>query len=172
VPTNVISITDGQIFLETSLFNAGIRPAINAGISVSRVGGAAQTKLVKNLSGGIRTDLAQYRELAAFAQFASDLDEATRKQLDRGARVTELLKQAQYSPLPISLMAATLYAANKGFLDDIEVNQVLHFEFGLHQHLKSKNAALLAKLEAAKAMDKDAEAEMVAAIEAFKKSFV
>ncbi|NDF06774.1 MAG: F0F1 ATP synthase subunit alpha, partial [Betaproteobacteria bacterium] len=170
--TNVISITDGQIFLETSLFNAGVRPAINAGISVSRVGGAAQTKLVKNLSGGIRTDLAQYRELAAFAQFASDLDEATRKQLDRGARVTELLKQAQYSPLPISLMAATLYAANKGFLDDIEVKQVLHFEFGLHQHLKTKNAALLAKLEAAKAMDKDAEAELVAAIEAFKKSFV
>ena len=102
VPTNVISITDGQIFLETNLFNAGIRPAINAGISVSRVGGAAQTKLIKGLSGGIRTDLAQYRELAAFAQFASDLDEATRKQLDRGARVTELLKQAQYSPLPIS----------------------------------------------------------------------
>jgi len=134
--------------------------------------GAAQTKLVKGLSGGIRTDLAQYRELAAFAQFASDLDEATRKQLDRGARVTELLKQAQYSPLPISLMASTLYAANKGFLDDIEVKQVLHFEAGLHQHLKTKNAALLAKLEAAKAMDKDAEAELVAAIEAFKKSFV
>jgi len=128
--------------------------------------------LVKNLSGGIRTDLAQYRELAAFAQFASDLDEATRKQLDRGARVTELLKQAQYSPLPISLMAATLYAANKGFLDNIEVKQVLNFENGLHQHLKSKNAALLSKLEAAKAMDKDAEAELVAAIEAFKKSFV
>jgi F-type H+-transporting ATPase subunit alpha len=136
------------------------------------VGGAAQTKLVKSLSGGIRTDLAQYRELAAFAQFASDLDEATRKQLDRGARVTELLKQAQYSPLPISLMASTLYAANKGFLDDIEVKQVLHFEAGLHQYLKTKNAALLAKLEAAKAMDKDAEAELVAAIEAFKKSFV
>src|SRR3981081_534025 len=113
VPTNVISITDGQIFLETSLFNAGIRPAINAGISVSRVGGAAQTKVIKSLSGGIRTDLAQYRELAAFAQFASDLDEATRKQLDRGARVTELLKQTQYSPLPISLMAAAPFAANK-----------------------------------------------------------
>jgi F-type H+-transporting ATPase subunit alpha len=172
VPTNVISITDGQIFLETSLFNAGVRPAINAGISVSRVGGAAQTKLVKNLSGGIRTDLAQYRELAAFAQFASDLDEATRKQLDRGARVTELLKQAQYSPLPISLMAATLYAANKGFLDNIEVNQVLHFESGLHHYLKDKCADLLAKLEKDKAMDKDAEAELVKAIEAFKKSFV
>ncbi len=123
VPTNVISITDGQIFLETSLFNSGIRPAINAGISVSRVGGAAQTKLIKSLSGGIRTDLAQYRELAAFAQFASDLDDATRKQLDRGARVTELLKQAQYSPLPISLMGATLFAVNKGFMDSVEVKK-------------------------------------------------
>ena len=171
VPTNVISITDGQIFLETSLFNAGIRPAINAGISVSRVGGAAQTKLVKNLSGGIRTDLAQYRELAAFAQFASDLDEATRKQLDRGARVTELLKQAQYSPLPVSLMGATLFAVNKGYLDHIEVKQVLHFEAGLHHHLKSNHAALLAKLESDKAMDKEAEAELTSALEAFKKSF-
>ena len=171
IPTNVISITDGQIFLETSLFNAGIRPAINAGISVSRVGGAAQTKLVKNLSGGIRTDLAQYRELAAFAQFASDLDEATRKQLDRGARVTELLKQAQYSPLSISLMAATLFAVNKGFMDDIDVKKVLDFEHGLHQFLKTSHAALLAKLEQAKAMDKDAEAELTAAIAAFKKSF-
>jgi F-type H+-transporting ATPase subunit alpha len=119
VPTNVISITDGQIFLETSLFNAGIRPAINAGISVSRVGGAAQTNLIKGLSGGIRTNLAQYRELAAFAQFASDLDESTRKQLDRGARVTELLKQNQYSPLPISLMAATLFAVNNDFMDSL-----------------------------------------------------
>jgi F-type H+-transporting ATPase subunit alpha len=126
VPTNVISITDGQIFLETNLFNAGIRPAINAGISVSRVGGAAQTKLVKSLSGGIRTDLAQYRELAAFAQFASDLDAATRKQLDRGARVTELLKQPQYSPLPISLMAATLYRREQGLsLDDLDIKKVL-----------------------------------------------
>ena len=171
VPTNVISITDGQIFLETSLFNAGIRPAINAGISVSRVGGAAQTKLIKNLSGGIRTDLAQYRELAAFAQFASDLDEATRKQLDRGARVTELLKQAQYSPLTISNMAATLFAVNKGFMDDVDVKKVLAFELGLHAYLKDKHAALIAKLEAAKAMDKDAEAEMTTAVTAFKKSF-
>ena len=171
VPTNVISITDGQIFLETNLFNAGIRPAINAGISVSRVGGAAQTKLIKSLSGGIRTDLAQYRELAAFAQFASDLDEATRKQLDRGARVTELLKQAQYSPLSISLMAASLYAANKGFMDSIEVKKVLAFEHGLHQFLKTSHAALLAKLENDKAMDKDAEAELNAAITSFKKSF-
>jgi F-type H+-transporting ATPase subunit alpha len=171
VPTNVISITDGQIFLETSLFNAGIRPAINAGISVSRVGGAAQTKLVKNLSGGIRTDLAQYRELAAFAQFASDLDEATRKQLDRGARVTELLKQAQYSPLSISNMAATLFSVNKGFMDDVDVKKVLDFERGLQAWLKDKNAALMAKLEANKAMDKDAEAELNTAVTEFKKSF-
>src|SRR5919112_1067476 len=152
VPTNVISITDGQIFLETSLFNAGIRPAINAGISVSRVGGAAQTKVIKGLSGGIRTDLAQYRELAAFAQFASDLDEATRKQLDRGARVTELLKQAQYSPQPISLMSASLFAVNKGFMDDIDVKQVLAFESGLHTHLKTSHAGLIQKMEDTKVM--------------------
>src|SRR4029079_3033358 len=135
VPTNVMSITDGQIFLETSLFNAGVRPAINAGISVSRVGGAAQTKLVKSLSGGIRTDLAQYLELAAFAQFASDLDDATRKQLDRGARVTELLKQNKYSPQQISLMGATLFAVNKGFMDDVDVKKILAFEHGLHAHM-------------------------------------
>ncbi|MBS0316658.1 MAG: F0F1 ATP synthase subunit alpha, partial [Proteobacteria bacterium] len=171
VPTNVISITDGQIFLETNLFNAGIRPAINAGISVSRVGSAAQTKLIKGLSGGVRTDLAQYRELAAFAQFASDLDEATRKQLDRGARVTELLKQNQYSPLPISLMAASLYAVNGGFLDDIEVKKVLPFEAGLHAYLKDKHAGLLSKLETSRAMDQDAEAELKAATVEFKKSF-
>jgi F-type H+-transporting ATPase subunit alpha len=171
VPTNVISITDGQIFLETSLFNAGIRPAINAGISVSRVGGAAQTKVIKNLSGGIRTDLAQYRELAAFAQFASDLDESTRKQLDRGARVTELLKQKQYSPLPISLMAASLFAVNKGYLDDVEVKRVLDFEAGLHGFLKTSHAALLSKIEQAKALDKDGEAALAAAVGDFKKSF-
>ena len=171
VPTNVISITDGQIFLETSLFNSGIRPAINAGISVSRVGGAAQTKVIKNLSGGIRTDLAQYRELAAFAQFASDLDEATRKQLDRGARVTELLKQPQYSPLSISLMSASLFAVNKGFMDDLDVKKVLPFEHGLHQFLKSSHGALLEKIDQAKAIDKDAEAALLDAITAFKKSF-
>jgi F-type H+-transporting ATPase subunit alpha len=170
VPTNVISITDGQIFLETSLFNAGIRPAINAGISVSRVGGAAQTKLVKSLSGGIRTDLAQYRELAAFAQFASDLDEATRKQLDRGARVTELLKQAQYSPLPISLMGATLFAVNNGFMDDLEIKRVLSFEAGLHAFLKDKHAALLADMESKKAIDDDAKAKLTAAVTEFKKT--
>ncbi|NNM82899.1 MAG: F0F1 ATP synthase subunit alpha, partial [Burkholderiales bacterium] len=128
VPTNVISITDGQIFLETDLFNAGIRPAINAGLSVSRVGGAAQTKVIKKLGGGIRLALAQYRELAAFAQFASDLDEATRKQLERGKLVTELMKQTQYSPMSISEMALTLFAVNKGFLDDVEVKKALAFE--------------------------------------------
>ena len=171
VPTNVISITDGQIFLETSLFNAGIRPAINAGISVSRVGGAAQTKVIKGLSGGIRTDLAQYRELAAFAQFASDLDESTRKQLDRGARVTELLKQKQYSPLPISLMAASLFAVNKGYFDSIDVKRVLDFEAGLHGFLKSSHGALLSKIEETKALDKDSEAALAAAVADFKKSF-
>jgi F-type H+-transporting ATPase subunit alpha len=171
VPTNVISITDGQIFLETNLFNAGIRPAINAGISVSRVGSSAQTKLIKNLSGGIRTDLAQYRELAAFAQFASDLDEATRKQLDRGARVTELLKQAQYSPQSISLMGASLFAANKGFMDSLDIKQVLPFEAGMHAYLKDKHAALLTKLESERAMSKESEAELTSAIESFKKNF-
>jgi F-type H+-transporting ATPase subunit alpha len=137
---------------------------------VSRVGGAAQTKLIKNLSGGIRTDLAQYRELAAFAQFASDLDEATRKQLDRGARVTELLKQAQYAPLSISMMAASLYAVNKGFMDDVDVKKLLSFESGLHAFLKDKHAALVAKLDNDKAMDKDAEAQLNAAIADFKKT--
>jgi F-type H+-transporting ATPase subunit alpha len=141
------------------------------GISVSRVGGAAQTKLIKSLSGGIRTDLAQYRELAAFAQFASDLDAATRKQLDRGARVTELLKQPQYSPLPISLMGASLFAVNKGYFDDLDVKRVLAFESGLHGWLKDKHAALLTKLENDRAMDKDAEGQLTAAIEAFKKTF-
>jgi F-type H+-transporting ATPase subunit alpha len=170
VPTNVISITDGQIFLDTSMFNAGIRPAINAGISVSRVGSAAQTKVIKNLSGGIRTDLAQYRELAAFAQFASDLDESTRKQLDRGARVTELLKQAQYSPLSISMMAVSLFAVNKGYFDDVPVNKVLAFEAGLHGYMKTKQAALLSKIEETKAMDKDGETAMAAAVADFKKS--
>src|SRR3954469_7323107 len=171
VPTNVISITDGQIFLETDLFNAGIRPAINAGISVSRVGGAAQTNWIKGLSGGIRTDLAQYRELAAFAQFASDLDAATRKQLDRGARVMELLKQPQYSPLPISLMGASLFAVNKGYFDDLDVKKVLAFEHGLHAYLRDKHAALLARMESERAMSKESEAELTAAIEAFKKTF-
>ncbi|MCC5810456.1 MAG: F0F1 ATP synthase subunit alpha [Ectothiorhodospiraceae bacterium] len=146
VPTNVISITDGQIFLETDLFNSGIRPAINAGISVSRVGGAAQTKVIKKLGGGIRLALAQYRELAAFAQFASDLDEATRKQLERGQRVTELMKQKQYSPLSIAETAVSLFAANEGYLDDLDQAKVGSFEAGAHQHLNSNYAELAKKI--------------------------
>ncbi|MCH2241740.1 MAG: F0F1 ATP synthase subunit alpha, partial [Aquabacterium sp.] len=171
IPTNVISITDGQIFLETELFYKGIRPAVNVGLSVSRVGSAAQIKAMKQVAGSVKLELAQYREMAAFAQFASDLDEATRKQLDRGARVTELLKQAQYAPLPISLMGATLYAVNKGYMDDVDVKKVLAFEAGLHQFLKTSHAALLDKLESTKALDKDSEAELQAAIVAFKKTF-
>jgi len=143
IPTNVISITDGQIFLETDLFNAGIRPAINAGLSVSRVGSAAQTKIVKKLGGGVRLDLAQYRELAAFAQFASDLDESTRKQIERGQRVTELMKQPQYSPLTVAEIAISLYAANEGYLDDIPVNKVVDFERALHNYMREKHQKLL-----------------------------
>ena len=143
VPTNVISITDGQIFLESDLFNAGIRPAINAGLSVSRVGGAAQTKIIKKLGGGVRLALAQYRELAAFSQFASDLDEATRKQLERGQSVTELMKQKQYSPLSVAEMGISLFAANEGYLDDVPVNKVVEFELALHAHVKSNFADLL-----------------------------
>ncbi|MFM0741905.1 F0F1 ATP synthase subunit alpha [Paraburkholderia xenovorans] len=170
VPTNVISITDGQIFLETDLFNAGIRPAINAGVSVSRVGGAAQTKVVKKLSGGIRTDLAQYRELAAFAQFASDLDEATRKQLERGRRVTELLKQPQYQPLQVWELAVALFAANNGYLDDLEVPQVLPFEKGLREYLKASHADLVKRIEDTKELSKDDEGLLHTAVKDFKKS--
>ncbi|WCM19820.1 F0F1 ATP synthase subunit alpha [Paraburkholderia bryophila] len=170
VPTNVISITDGQIFLETDLFNAGIRPAINAGVSVSRVGGAAQTKVVKKLSGGIRTDLAQYRELAAFAQFASDLDEATRKQLERGRRVTELLKQPQYQPLQVWELAISLFAANNGYLDDLEVSQVLPFEKGLREYLKASHADLVKRVEDTKELSKDDEGLLHTALKDFKKS--
>ena len=143
VPTNVISITDGQIFLESDLFSAGMRPAINAGLSVSRVGGAAQTKIIKKLGGSVRLALAQYRELAAFSQFASDLDEATRKQLERGKRVTELMKQPQYTPLSVAQMAISLFAANEGYLDDVEVTKVVDFEAALHSYLAANQADLL-----------------------------
>jgi len=143
VPTNVISITDGQIFLETDLFNAGIRPAINAGLSVSRVGGAAQTGLVKKLGGGIRLALAQYRELAAFSQFASDLDEATRRQLERGQRVMEMMKQKQYEPMSVGQMAFSLFAVNEGYLDDVEVDKVVAFEDALQSYMKSNYAELI-----------------------------
>ncbi|MDB5986391.1 MAG: synthase subunit alpha [Nevskia sp.] len=168
VPTNVISITDGQIFLETDLFNAGIRPAINAGISVSRVGGAAQTKVIKKLGGGVRLALAQYRELAAFAQFASDLDEATRKQLERGTRVMELMKQKQYAPLSVGQMAGTLYAVEKGFIDKVPVEQVLEWEAGLHQFLGSSHKELLGKLDKGDWND-GLDAELKAAMEAYVK---
>ena len=169
VPTNVISITDGQIFLETDLFNAGIRPAINAGVSVSRVGGAAQTKIIKKLSGGIRTDLAQYRELAAFAQFASDLDEATRKQLERGRRVTELLKQPQYNPLQVWELAVALFAANHGYLDEVEVNVVASFEKSLREHLKISHADLVQRIEQKKELSASDETALHAVLEDFKR---
>ncbi|HCI12926.1 MAG: F0F1 ATP synthase subunit alpha [Gallionella sp.] len=172
VPTNVISITDGQIFLEADLFNAGIRPAINAGVSVSRVGGAAQTKVIKKLGGGVRLALAQYRELAAFAQFASDLDESTRKQLERGRLVTELMKQLQYCPLSVSEMATTLFAVNKGYFDDVAVNKALAFEAALHANLKSSNKALMDAIESTKDLSGDNEKLLSAAIESFKATAV
>jgi F-type H+-transporting ATPase subunit alpha len=168
VPTNVISITDGQIFLESDLFNAGIRPAINAGLSVSRVGGAAQTKIIKKLGGSVRLALAQYRELAAFSQFASDLDEATRNQLERGQRVTELMKQKQYAPLSVAQMAISLYAANEGLIDDVPVNKVVAFEAAMHIHVKSNNADLLDKINESGDYNDDIVAAMKTAIEDFK----
>jgi F-type H+-transporting ATPase subunit alpha len=168
VPTNVISITDGQIFLETDLFNAGIRPAINAGLSVSRVGGAAQTKIIKKLGGGVRLDLAQYRELAAFSQFASDLDETTRKQLERGQRVTELMKQRQYSPLSVGDQAVSLFAANQGFLDDVDLAKIGDFEAALHAYMKSNKQSLLDKINSTGDYNDDIAAELKSALEDFK----
>ena len=170
VPTNVISITDGQIFLETDLFNAGIRPAINAGISVSRVGGAAQTKVIKKLGGGVRLALAQYRELAAFAQFASDLDEATRKQLERGRMVTELMKQPQYQPLQVWEMALVLFAVNNGYYDDIDVKKALAAERAMRDYTKSKYTELMDRIESTKDLTKDDEAKLHDAIKDFKKN--
>jgi F-type H+-transporting ATPase subunit alpha len=168
VPTNVISITDGQIFLESDLFNAGIRPAINAGLSVSRVGGAAQTKIIKKLGGGVRLALAQYRELAAFSQFASDLDETTRKQLERGQRVTELMKQKQYSPLSVAEMAISLFAVDQGYLDDVEIKKVVEFEHALHGYLRANQKALMDKINAAPDYNDEIAAGLRAAIEDFK----
>ena len=168
VPTNVISITDGQIFLDTDLFNSGIRPAIDAGISVSRVGGAAQTKIIKKLGGGVRLALAQYRELAAFAQFASDLDEATRKQLDRGRLVTELMKQPQYSPMTVAEMGITLLAVNKGQFDGVEVKKALDVERQMQVFIKQKYASLIEKIETTKELDAEAEQALTKAIEEFK----
>ena len=168
VPTNVISITDGQIFLESDLFNANIRPAINAGLSVSRVGGSAQTKIIKKLGGGVRLALAQYRELAAFSQFASDLDEATRKQLERGQRVTELMKQPQYSPLSICDMAISLFAANEGYLDDVDVNKVVAFEVALHSYMAANQAELVAKVNESADWNDEVEAAFHEALKDFK----
>ncbi len=172
VPTNVISITDGQIFLDTDLFNSGVRPAIDAGISVSRVGGAAQTKIIKKLGGGVRLALAQYRELAAFAQFASDLDEATRKQLDRGRLVTELMKQPQYAPMTVAEMSITLLAVNKGYFDGVEVRKALDVERQMQAFVKQNYAGLVDKIEATKELDADAEQALSKAIEEFKATLV
>ncbi len=167
VPTNVISITDGQIFLETDLFNAGIRPAINAGLSVSRVGGAAQTKIIKTLGGGVRLALAQYRELAAFAQFASDLDATTRAQLARGERVTELMKQKQYSPLSVAEMALSLYAVNEGFIDDVPVAKVIDYETELHDFAKANHGDLLDSINKTGNYDDEVAANLKAVCEGF-----
>ena len=168
VPTNVISITDGQIFLETDLFNAGIRPAMNAGISVSRVGGAAQTKIIKKLGGGIRLALAQYRELQAFAQFASDLDEATRKQLEHGQRVTELMKQKQYQPQSVAEMGVVIFAAEKGYLEDVALNKIGDFESALLSYVNSEHATLMATINESGDFSKDIESGIKEAIEKFK----
>ena len=168
VPTNVISITDGQIFLESDLFNAGIRPAINAGLSVSRVGGAAQTKIIKKLGGGVRLALAQYRELAAFSQFASDLDETTRKQLERGQRVTELMKQKQYSPLSVAEMAVSLFAVDQGYLDDVEIKRIVDFEHALHGYMRTSKAALMDKINAESDYNDEIADSLRTAIEDFK----
>jgi len=167
VPTNVISITDGQIFLEGNLFNAGVRPAMNPGISVSRVGGAAQTGIIKKLGGGIRLALAQFRELEAFSQFASDLDEATRRQLERGQRVTELMKQKQYSPMSVAEMALSIYAANNGFMDKVEVKKVPSFEAGLQAFAKANHKTLIDGINAKPELSKDVEAALKKCCEEF-----
>jgi F-type H+-transporting ATPase subunit alpha len=168
IPTNVISITDGQIFLETDLFNANIRPAINAGLSVSRVGGAAQTEIVKKLGGGVRLALAQYRELAAFAQFASDLDETTRKQLERGQRVMETMKQKQYSPMSVAQLAVSLFAVDRGYMDDVELDKVGNFEEALQSYMSSSHADLLQSIEDNPVFNDEVESKLKAAADDFK----
>jgi len=168
VPTNVISITDGQIFLEADMFNAGVRPAMNAGISVSRVGGAAQAKIIKKLSGGIRTALAQYRELAAFSQFASDLDDATKAQLDHGERVTELMKQKQYSPQSIAEMGLLLYAANEGMLSDVDVAKIGDFEDALLSYMHAEHSELMGSIVQSGDYNDEIEGAFKSAIEKFK----
>ena len=169
VPTNVISITDGQIFLESSLFNSGIRPAVNAGISVSRVGGSAQTKIIKKLSGGIRTALAQYRELAAFAQFASDLDDATKKQLDHGERVTELMKQKQYQPMSVAEQAAVIYASNEGYLADIPVDKIGAFEEAYLRYMWDEQGDLMSEINETANYNDDIAGRLKSSVETFLK---
>ena len=168
VPTNVISITDGQIFLESDLFNAGIRPAINAGLSVSRVGGSAQTNIIKKLGGGVRLALAQYRELAAFSQFASDLDDATRKQLERGERVMELMKQNQYSPMSVSEMALTLYAVENGYFDDVEINKIVPCESAMQAYVKDNAAKLMSSIEQIPKLGDEVKKQLDAVLKDFK----
>jgi len=172
IPTNVISITDGQIFLETDLFNSGIRPAINVGLSVSRVGGAAQIKATKQVSGTLRLDLAQYRELQAFAQFASDLDEGTRKQLERGQRMVEVLKQGPYSPLPIEKQIVIIFAGANGFLDDIPAEDVTKFEAELYPYIEAKYPTILEKIKTEKKLDDALTDELKSVLDEFKKTFV
>lgn len=171
IPTNVISITDGQIFLETDLFFSGVRPAINVGLSVSRVGGAAQIKATKQVAGTLRLDLAQYRELQAFSQFASDLDESSRKQLDRGQRMVEVLKQAPHAPLPIEKQVVIIYAGAKGYLDDIAASEVVGFEEGLYNFIESKKPEIFTNIAEKKTLDAEIEASLRALIEEFKVGF-
>lgn len=172
IPTNVISITDGQIFLETDLFNAGIRPAINVGLSVSRVGGSAQIKAIKQVSGNLRLDLAQYRELQAFAQFASDLDESSRKQLERGQRMVEILKQPPYSPLAVEKQIILIFAGTRGYLDDVDVEKIGEFENGLYPFIEAKHGDILEQIREKKAIDKDLEDKLASALKAYKSSHI
>jgi F-type H+-transporting ATPase subunit alpha len=167
VPTNVISITDGQIFLETDLFNAGIRPAMNAGISVSRVGGSAQTKIISKLGGGIKLALAQYRELAAFSQFASDLDEVTRKQLERGQRTTELMKQKQFAPMSVAEMALSIYAVNNGYMDKVDLKKIGDFEAGLQSFAKTAHKAMIDNITKSPVLSPENEAALKKCCEEF-----
>ncbi len=171
IPTNVISITDGQVYLEPNLFNSGVRPAINVGLSVSRVGGAAQIKAMKQVAGTMRLDLAQYRELAAFAQFGSDLDKATKQKLDRGVRLVELLKQPQYKPMPVEEQVASMYAATRGHMDNVDVADIRPFEAALLEYLRTSGAAILNDIKTKKALDQDIEKRLTEAIGEFKKGF-
>ena len=171
IPTNVISITDGQIFLEPDLFNSGVRPAVNVGISVSRVGGSAQIKAMKKVAGRLRLDLAQYRELEAFAQFGSDLDAATQRQLARGARTVEMLKQPQYQPMPVENQVAVIYAVTNGFLDDIDIELMREWELGFHETMQAKHQDVLDEIQTTGKLEDDLTERLTAAIESYNASF-